>query len=95
MRETNLSANDFVLPLFVSEKIDRQRPILSMPGVSQFSINEIANEAQRAQDLGLQAVLIFGIPQKSYISRYLLEMCVLSDRNITIINFIISQTLII
>lgn len=35
-----------------------------MPGVSQFSLGEIVDEAQRAEDLGLQAVLLFGIPQK-------------------------------
>jgi len=35
-----------------------------MPGVFQFSLNEIADEARRAQDLGLQAILLFGIPEK-------------------------------
>ena len=63
MRETNLTEHDFVLPLFVSEKIDKQRPIASMPGVFQLSVKEIVDEAQRAQDLGLQAVLLFGIPE--------------------------------
>ena len=56
--------HNFVLPLFVSEKIDEQKPIASMPGVSQFSLGEIVDEAQRAQRLGLQAVLLFGIPEK-------------------------------
>jgi porphobilinogen synthase len=64
VRETQLSLHDFVLPLFVSEKIGRQKPIASMPGVSQFSLGEIADEATRARDLGLQAVLLFGIPEK-------------------------------
>src|SRR5436853_7154876 len=63
VRETNLTAHDFVLPLFVSEKIGKQRPIASMPGVFQFSLNEIVDEAKRAQDLGLQAILLFGIPE--------------------------------
>jgi porphobilinogen synthase len=62
VRETNLSTHDFILPLFVSEKIEKRRPIASMPGVFQLSLDEIATEAQRAQELGLQAVLIFGIP---------------------------------
>ncbi len=62
VRETNLSAHDFVLPLFVSAKIDKERPIASMPGVSQFSLGEIVDQAKRVQDLGLQAVLLFGIP---------------------------------
>jgi len=63
VRETKLTAHDFVLPLFVSEKIDKQRPIASMPGVFHLSVKEIVDEAQRAQDLGLQAVLLFGVPE--------------------------------
>jgi len=63
VRETQLSAHDFVLPLFVSEKLDERRPITSMPGVFQLPVNQIADEARRAQDLGLQAVLLFGIPE--------------------------------
>jgi len=64
VRETKLSAHDFVLPLFVSEKIERPRPIASMPGVSQFSLQDIVKEAIQARDLGLQAILLFGIPAK-------------------------------
>jgi len=64
VRETKLSAHDFVLPVFVSEKIDKQRPIESMPGVFQFSLKEVAGEARRAQDSGLQAILLFGVPDK-------------------------------
>ena len=64
VRETNLTAHDFVLPLFVSEKIDKRRPIASMPGVFQFTVDEVVDEARQAQDFGLQAVLLFGIPEK-------------------------------
>jgi porphobilinogen synthase len=64
VRETNLTPHDFVLPLFVSEKIDKRRPIASMPGVFQFSVKDVVDEARRAQDLGLQAILLFGIPEK-------------------------------
>ena len=63
VRETNLTAHDFVLPLFVSEKIQKRRPITSMPGVFQLPPGEIVDEARQAQDAGLQAVLLFGIPQ--------------------------------
>jgi len=59
-----MTAHDFILPLFVSEKIERRRPIASMPGVFQFTVSEAADEAKRAHDLGLQAVLLFGIPGK-------------------------------
>jgi porphobilinogen synthase len=64
VRETRLSADDFVLPLFVSERLERRQPIESMPGVFQLSLKEIVDDAQRAQDLDLQAVLLFGIPEK-------------------------------
>src|SRR6201982_2341236 len=63
VRETQLSVHDFVLPLFVSEKLDERRPIVSMPGVFQLPVEQIADEARRAQDVGLQAVLLFGIPE--------------------------------
>jgi porphobilinogen synthase len=63
VRETRLGPQDFVLPLFISEKIKQARAIESMPGVSQFAIGEIAREAGRAHGAGLQAVLLFGIPE--------------------------------
>jgi len=62
VRETHLNTHNFVLPLFVSEKVQQRRPISSMPGVFQLSVKEVADEARAAQDLGLQAVLLFGIP---------------------------------
>ncbi len=62
VRETKLSAHDFVLPLFVSEKIEQRRAITSMPGVFQLSVNEAVEEGRQACELGLQAVLLFGIP---------------------------------
>jgi porphobilinogen synthase len=63
VRETKLTAHDFILPLFVSEKLKTRQAIKSMPGVFQLAIDEVAEEAQRAHDLGLQAVLLFGIPR--------------------------------
>ena len=62
VRETKLSAHDFVLPLFVSEKIEGRREIGSMPGVFQLSVGDAVDEARQAYELGLQAVLLFGIP---------------------------------
>ena len=62
VRQTKLTAHDFVLPLFVSEKIEQRRPISTMPGVEQLPLSDIAKEAQRARAAGLQAVLLFGIP---------------------------------
>ena len=62
VRETKLSPHDFVLPLFISEKVETRREIKSMPGVFQFSVAEAVEEAKRASTLDLQAVLLFGIP---------------------------------
>jgi porphobilinogen synthase len=63
-RETHLSVHDFVLPLFISEKVQQRRAIASMPGVFQLSVKEVADETRAAQDLGLQAVVLFGIPEE-------------------------------
>ncbi len=62
VRETQLSAHDFILPLFVSEKVETRREIGSMPGVFQLSVAAAVAEAKDAHELGLQAVLLFGIP---------------------------------
>ena len=64
VRETRLSPHDFILPLFISEKITSRRAIASMPGVAQLAPDEVAGEAARAAEAGLQAVLLFGIPNE-------------------------------
>ncbi len=64
VRETHLSPHDFILPLFVNEKITARRPIGSMPGVDQLAPNDVAAEAARAAAAGLQAVILFGIPNE-------------------------------
>lgn len=64
VRETKLSAHDFVLPLFISEKLRTRQAIASMPGVFQWAPGEVADEARQAHELGLQAVLLFGIPRE-------------------------------
>src|SRR5438094_3069152 len=63
VRETHLNIHDFVLPLFVSGKLDERRPVASMPGVFQVPVKAVADEARRAQDVGIEAVLLFGIPE--------------------------------
>ncbi len=64
VRETILTPDDFILPLFVSEKITSRRPISSMPGVAQLAPREVAAEAAHTAEAGLQAVLLFGIPNQ-------------------------------
>jgi porphobilinogen synthase len=62
VRETHFNARNLVLPLFVSEKVQQRRPIDTMPGVFQLSVKEAVAEAFAVQELGLQAILLFGIP---------------------------------
>jgi porphobilinogen synthase len=62
--ETQLSAGQLVLPLFVRAGKKLRREIGSMPGVFQFSPDELLREAQRAHALGVPAILLFGIPDK-------------------------------
>ena len=62
VRETRLSPQDFVYPIFVTAGEDVRNPIASMPGIFQLSINHAVDEALRARDLGIPAVLLFGIP---------------------------------
>jgi porphobilinogen synthase len=64
VRETSLSAHDFILPLFVSEKVTVRRPIGSMPGVEQLPPDEVAAEAARVCAAGIEAVILFGIPNE-------------------------------
>jgi porphobilinogen synthase len=62
VRETNLSASDFVYPMFVAHGIDRREPIEAMPGIARLSIAHAVQEATEAKDLGIPAVLLFGLP---------------------------------
>jgi porphobilinogen synthase len=62
VRETQLSASDFVYPLFVAEGIDGREPIWTMPGIDRLSIGEAVTEAGSAAALGIPAVILFGIP---------------------------------
>ena len=62
VRETRLSPQDFVYPIFVTSGEDVKNPIASMPGIFQVSINNAVAEALRARELGIPAVLLFGIP---------------------------------
>jgi porphobilinogen synthase len=64
IRETKLSVDDLVYPLFAVPGKNFKKPISSMPDQFQLSVDNIAKEAQKARDLGIPAVLIFGIPEK-------------------------------
>ena len=62
--ETSLSADHFVLPLFVCPGTGMRRPVASMLGVFQLSIDEIVKECGTAKDTGINAIMLFGIPAK-------------------------------
>ena len=62
VRETSLSPEDFILPLFIVEGENIKKPISSMPGHFQMSLDHLAKEATEIQSLGIPAVILFGIP---------------------------------
>jgi porphobilinogen synthase len=64
IRETSLSVDDLVYPLFAVPGKSVKKPITSMPGQFHLSVDYIAKEAQKAHELGIPAVLLFGIPAK-------------------------------
>ncbi len=62
VRETELSKNDFIYPLFIVPGENIKKPIKSMPGVSQLSIDNAVKECKEVESLGIPAVILFGIP---------------------------------
>ncbi len=63
VRETTLHVEDFIYPLFVKSGERIKKEIGSMPGVFQMSIDEILKECKELQKLGLNSIIIFGIPE--------------------------------
>ena len=62
VRETRLSRSDLILPLFVVEGSGVREPVGSMPGVFRYSVDQVVSEAKAIRDLGIPAVILFGIP---------------------------------
>ena len=62
VRETVLTKNDLIYPLFVVPGKKVRNPVKSMPGVFQLSIDELVKECKEVRDLGIPAVILFGIP---------------------------------
>ena len=63
VRETRLSPDNFIYPLFVVHGKGVRREIGAMPGVFQLSVDEIVKECREVYDLGVPAVILFGIPE--------------------------------
>ena len=64
VRENAVSADDLVYPVFVAEGNGVKKPIDSMPGIFQFSLDTLGEEITRMVESGVRAVLLFGIPSK-------------------------------
>jgi porphobilinogen synthase len=62
VRENRIAREDLILPLFVVEGDGIREAISSMPGVHRFSVDQVVLEAKRVADLGVPAVILFGIP---------------------------------
>ena len=63
VRETVLSKNDLIYPLFVVPGEKVKNPVKSMPGVFQHSIDTLVDECKKIRDLGIPAIILFGIPE--------------------------------
>lgn len=63
VRETLVTTSDLILPLFVTHGRNVRKAVGSMPGVFQTSVDEVVKDAREAYDLGIPAVLLFGIPE--------------------------------
>jgi len=64
VRETKLSVDDFIYPLFVMHGRNARKEVSSMPGIAQLSVDLAVKEAKEAFQLGIPAVILFGIPKK-------------------------------
>jgi len=64
MRETTLAVDDLILPLFAIEGKGVKNPIDAMPGHFQLSVDNLVKTAKQASDLGIPAIILFGIPSK-------------------------------
>lgn len=63
--ETQLTPQNFIWPLFITEGKGKIEPIPSLPGVARYSADEVAKAAKEASKLGIKSVLLFGVPSAS------------------------------
>ena len=63
IRETSLSLDDLILPVFVRYGEGIKEEVPSMPGVYRYSVDKVVDEVKEARDLGIKAVILFGIPE--------------------------------
>lgn len=63
VRETQLSVNDFIYPMFIEEGENIKKEISSMPGIYRTSIDRLSEELEELKSLGIQSIMLFGIPK--------------------------------
>jgi porphobilinogen synthase len=62
VRETHITIDDLIYPIFVEDGENIKRPIPSMPGIYRYSPDTVLEEIKEAYDLGIKAIILFGIP---------------------------------
>ncbi len=63
VRETHLTVNDLIYPMFILPGREKKQPIQSMPGVFQFTADKLTDEIKEIESLGIPSVLLFGLPE--------------------------------
>ncbi len=63
VRETHVTPGQLILPVFVADGLDAPRPISSLPGVVQHTLESLRSEARRAAAAGLGGIILFGVPK--------------------------------
>lgn len=64
VRETKLSVDDLIMPLFIVPGVQVSKPISSMPGIAQLSVDRAVEECKAIRDLGIPGVILFGVPDR-------------------------------
>lgn len=64
LQETHLSAKDLIAPVFVQEGLKKPKEISSMPDIQRLPLGKLAGEVERISDLGIRAVILFGLPAR-------------------------------
>src|SRR5690625_259339 len=64
VRETTLSVDDFIYPIFIVEGEKVKNEVTSMPGVFQISLDYVRAEMEELEELGIRAVMLFGVPNE-------------------------------
>src|SRR5262245_7512852 len=99
VRESRLSRDDFVLPLFVCPGSGVRREISSMPGVHNLSVDEATKEVSAAFDLGIRSVILFGLPESkdelasgAYAENGIVQQAIRGVRKSTPVMIVIADT---